>query len=74
MKRKYVPGDGGDVKAWSVKIPFLPSENEQLRQFLEATGRKAGPWLRTLAIKAMDEEQSRDGLRDLAKAESGGAA
>ena len=55
-------------------LPFTADEAVRFSTFLESTGRKAGPWLRTLAIKAMDEEQSRDGLRDLAKAESGGAA
>ncbi len=61
-------------KPFSAKLPFSIDESARFYAFLRATGRSAGPWLRTLAIKAMDEEQSRDGLRDLANAESGGAA
>ncbi|HQO66400.1 MAG TPA: hypothetical protein PLI66_06665 [Spirochaetales bacterium] len=61
-------------RPYSVRLPFTSEQSDRFAAFLKATGRKAGPWLRTLAIKAMDEEQSRDGLRDLAKAESGGAA
>ncbi len=57
-----------------VYLQFSEEEAARFKSFLKATGRKAGPWMRTLAIKAMDEEQSRDGLRELAKAESGGAA
>lgn len=36
-------------------IPFSPEEAERFRNFLRETGRKAGPWLRALAISAMDE-------------------
>jgi len=31
----------------------------RFRAYLKATGRKAGPWMRTLAIRAMDEEAGR---------------
>jgi len=55
-------------------LPFSEDQKKRFGAFLKATGRKAGPWLKTLAIKAMDDEQSREGLRDLAKVENGGAA
>jgi len=44
---------------WSLKIPFDSIEAARFRAFLLATGRKAGPWVRTLAIRAMDEAEGR---------------
>ena len=42
-----------------VDLPFSPEEADRFRAFLENTGRKAGPWLRILAIQAMEREESR---------------
>jgi len=61
-------------RPYSAKLPFSEDQKKRFGAFLKATGRNAGPWLKTLAIKAMDDEQSREGLRDLAKVENGGAA
>jgi len=47
-----------------IDIPFTAEEKNRFRTFLVATGRKAGPWMRTLAIRAMDAEEGRgDGSR-----------
>lgn len=55
-----------------VDIPFTSEESASFRAFLGSTGRKAGPWLRLLAIRAMDMEEGRgDGsgqARELAEA------
>jgi hypothetical protein len=58
--------------SYPIDLPFSPDESVRFRSFLKATGRKAGPWMRTLAIRAMDAEEGRgDGSRqaqELAKA------
>jgi len=41
--------------AYPVDIPFSAEESSRFRFFLKETGRKAGPWFRALAIRAMDE-------------------
>lgn len=40
-----------------VYLQFTESEVVRFKGFLRETGRKAGPWLKTLVIKAMDAEQ-----------------
>jgi hypothetical protein len=40
-----------------VDIPFTVEEAASFRSFLKSTGRKAGPWMRLLAIRAMDMEK-----------------
>jgi len=45
--------------AYPVDIPFAPEEALRFRAFLKETGRKAGPWMRTLALRAMDEDEAR---------------
>ena len=61
-----------------VDLPFTPEEADRFRCFLESTGRKAGPWIRILAIKAMDAaERVGDGsgqARELAEALAGSAS
>ncbi len=44
-----------------MKIPFAIPESARFRAFLKATGRKAGPWVRTLVLKAMDEAEKAGG-------------
>jgi hypothetical protein len=39
-----------------VDVPFTDVESARFRAFLGSTGRKAGPWLRLLAIRAMNME------------------
>jgi hypothetical protein len=47
-----------------LRIPFTPDESSHFRAFRKATGRKAGPWVRTLILAAMDREEGRgDGSR-----------
>jgi hypothetical protein len=46
-------------KAYPLDIPFNSEEKARFRAFLKATGRKAGPWVRTLALHAMDEAEAR---------------
>jgi hypothetical protein len=60
-----------------LSIPFTGIEKTRFHSFLKASGRKAGPWMRTLAIRAMDAEEERgDGseqAQDLAKVLQGEA-
>jgi hypothetical protein len=42
-----------------LSIPFTGIEKTRFHTFLKATGRKAGPWMRTLAIRAIDAEEGR---------------
>ncbi|HSV56555.1 MAG TPA: hypothetical protein VLH39_05535, partial [Magnetospirillaceae bacterium] len=64
------------VPGHKVDIPFTQEESNRFKGFLESTGRKAGPWIRILAIKAMDAaERVGDGsgqARELADALAGG--
>lgn len=59
-------------QAIKVFLPFTPDESARFRGFLKATGRKAGPWVRTLALAAMDREEGKgDGsvqAREMAQA------
>ena len=41
---------------FSTRIPFTRDEMARFRDCLHRSGRKAGPWLRTLALRAMNEE------------------
>lgn len=43
----------GFVKA---DLPFTPDEGRRFRAYLAATGRKAGPWLKALALAAMEAD------------------
>ena len=44
-----------------MRIPFETHEDRaKFRRFLKATGRKAGPFVRTLILKAMDDEAKRE--------------
>lgn len=53
MERKY------EKKAPrnALNVPFTAEETAAFRAFLKNTGRKAGPWLRLLALRAMAMEQ-----------------
>ncbi len=61
-----------------IDIPFTPDEYALFRSFLKATGRKAGPWVRTLILRAMDAaDRVGDGsgqARELAEALAGSTA
>jgi len=65
-------------QAIKVFIPFTPEESARFRAFLSGSGRKAGPWVRTLVLKAMDEaerigdgsEQARNMALVMAEAEA----
>lgn len=55
MKVRNVVRDGYK----KIDIPFAQDESARFRAFLKATGRKAGPWMRTLALAAMDREEGK---------------
>ena len=42
----------------TVKVPFKKGEPERFKAWLEATGRKAGPYLRVIAIEAVESWES----------------
>ena len=42
-----------------VDIPFCGSEKERFKRYLERTGRKAGPLVRQLLLREMEEEEAR---------------
>ena len=48
-----------DVMGWSMKLPFTSDESARFRAFLKATGRKAGPWARTVLLREMDREEGK---------------
>ena len=49
----------------TVKLPFKTGEPERFTEFLEATGRKAGPYLSVLAMAAVrDWESSQETIPD----------
>ena len=41
-----------------VDIPFTPAESARFRTFLKDTGRKAGPWVRTVVLAAMEAREA----------------
>jgi len=43
----------------TVYLAFSEEETAKFRTYLQATGRKAGPWMRTLALRAMDDDKAR---------------
>lgn len=45
----------------AVYIPFTPEESARFRTFLTATGRKAGPWVKTIVLAALDREEGKVG-------------
>lgn len=51
MKSAELPKD----KPFSARVPFTRKEDIRFRRYLRDHGMKAGPWLRTIAIRAMDE-------------------
>jgi hypothetical protein len=55
MNLAKTPTDAG----WSTRIPLTPEESARFRSFLKATGRKAGPWVRTLVLREMEREEGR---------------
>lgn len=61
-----------EQKPLKVAVPFTFDETLRFHSLLQATGRKAGPWVRTLVLKALNETESiGDGsgqALDLAKA------
>lgn len=48
----------------AVYIPFTPDESARFRAFLAATSRKAGPWVRTIVLAALDREEGKVGWID----------
>lgn len=40
----------------SLRVPLTLEEREQFRRFLSATGRKAGPWIKTIILEAIAEQ------------------
>jgi hypothetical protein len=42
--------------AVKIDIPFTPEEAALFRTFLKSTGRKRGPWIRTLVLAALKSE------------------
>jgi hypothetical protein len=51
MMRKVEHGFG-------VSFTLVGDEATRLKTFLEQTGRKAGPWAKTLVTRALDEDAS----------------
>lgn len=51
MKSAELPKD----KPYSTRVPFTRKEENRFRRYLRDHGTKAGPWFRTLALRAMDE-------------------
>jgi len=49
-----------------VDIPFSVDETARLRAFISGTGRKVGPWLRYVALQALDES---DGVKPSTEAQ-----
>ena len=47
-----------------VDLPFTPEESARFRAFLSATGRKAGPWVKTIVLSALDREEGKVGWID----------
>jgi hypothetical protein len=43
-----------------VDVPFEGDEDDRFRRFVKDTGRAQGPWVRTIILKAMAEEQKRE--------------
>ena len=41
----------------AIYVPFTPAEAARFRAFLRSEGRKAGPWVRTLIVRALDAEE-----------------
>lgn len=39
-----------------IAIPFDEKEAYQFKDFMKQTGRKAGPWVRTLILRAISDE------------------
>jgi hypothetical protein len=40
-----------------VDLPFDGTERLEFQEYLKKTGRKAGPWLRVLALEAIEKDR-----------------
>jgi hypothetical protein len=47
-----------------IDVAFDDQEQDSYRRFLTSTGRKAGPWVRTLILAAIANETGRDPARE----------
>lgn len=57
MSSKCEIGQPNPVKRERIDVAFNEKEKVEYRLFLAKTGRKAGPWVRTLILKAIRDEE-----------------
>ena len=54
----------GQTPEFKLRIPLQKDERDEFQAFIASTGRKAGPWVRTLILQAIANETPR-GVRAL---------